>query len=92
MNVGVTVKVGVRVNVGGRWVATFSAVPDPDCVSVAVTFSSVLAVSVIAVSVSLSEVHATINANAPLSTINSAKSTPCRAQESYFRSYSILKG
>lgn len=91
VNVAVTVKVGVRVTLG-RWVVIFAAVPDTDCASVATAFTSGSPVSTIAVPGSSSEVHATINANAPLSTIASAKTAPRRAQEPYLRTYSILKG
>lgn len=92
VNVDVTVKVGVRVNLRGRWVVIFAAASDPDCVSVVTAFTSGSPVSTIAVSVSLSEVHATINANAPLSTIAAAKRMPRRAEEPYLPTYNILKG
>lgn len=91
VNVDVTVKVGVRVNLRGGWVVIFSAAPDADCVPSATVFTSCSAVSTIGVSVSPSEVHAAINANAPLSAIASVKRTPRRAQEPYLRKYSILK-
>lgn len=92
VNVAVTVNVGVRVNLGGFWVVIFSAAPDADCVPVATAFTSGSPVSTVGVSVSLSEVHATINANAPLSTIATAKKMPRRAEEPYLPTYNILKG
>lgn len=92
VNVDVTVKVGVRVNLGGFWVVVFSAAPDAGCVSVATAFTSGSPVSTIGVSVSLSEVQATITANAPLSTIATARRMPRRAREPYLPTYNILKG
>lgn len=71
---------------------TFSAAPVSGCVPGSTALTSVSSVSTIAVSVSPSEVHAMINANAPLSAIASVKWMPRRVQEPYLRTYSILKG